>query len=264
MLVEQITSRQNPLVKRAIRIREGAEPGHMFVEGVRLAEEALDAGVAVEAFIHTQALAASERGAQLLERARAFRFRGAVVPESLLKTICDTTTPQGVAILAAQPLFVIEDLFAGESPLVVGLDGLQDPGNVGTILRSAEAAGASGVATTVGTAEPYGAKAVRASMGSAFRLPVVRRAPLLELARAIRERGGRVVATTSTAPMAYTSFDWRGPALLLVGGEGAGLSAEARALADAEVSIPLAGPVESLNAAMAATVILFEAARQRH
>jgi TrmH family RNA methyltransferase len=263
VLTEKITSRQNPLVKRAQRVRDGTEPGHMFIEGVRLVDEALAAGVAIEALIYTPELSSTDRGASLLARAARERFRGALVPEVLMHAICDVETPQGVVALAPHPRFELEELFAGDAPLVVALEALQDPGNVGTILRAAEAAGASGVAALQGTAEPYGPKALRASMGSVFRLPVLRRAALIELAAAAQAREIPVVAAALDGGTRYSDFDWTRPALLLVGNEGAGLSSDARALAIESVSIPLAPPVESLNAAIAAAVILFEAARQR-
>lgn len=263
MLTEQITSRQNPLVKRAQRARDGAEPGRMFVEGIRLIEEALAADVAIEALIYTLALGETERGRALLEHAARRRCRGALVPEQILRAICDVETPQGAIALAATPRFELGDLFDAERPLVVALDALQDPGNVGTILRAAEASGASGVAATPGTAEPYGAKALRASMGSAFRLPVARRVRVAAFAEEARTRGVALYAAAADGKSLYTEVDWSQPCAVLVGNEGAGLSPEARSAADATISIPLAAPVESLNAALAAAVVLFEAARVR-
>lgn len=263
MLTEQITSRQNPLIKRAQRIRAGDEPGHMFVEGLRLVEEAVTSGVAVEALVYTTECAKSERGRELLAKVARTHYRGALVPATVMKTICDVDTPQGMVALATHPQFEIADLWDGPASLVLALDALQDPGNVGTIVRAAEAAGASGVATAPGTAEPYGPKALRASMGSAFRLPIVRRAKLEKLAEAARSKGVRIVATAAEGGVPYAEVDWREPAVVLIGNEGAGLSPAALALATESVSIPLAPPVESLNAALAAGVILFEAARQR-
>lgn len=263
VLTETITSRQNPLIKRAQRIRRGAEPGHMFIDGSRLVEEAVASEIALEALIYTPEWAATERGAAVLERLALEQYRGALVPEQVLRAVCDVETPQGVIALAAQPVFGLEELFSDERPLVVALDALQDPGNVGTIVRAAEAAGASGVAVSPGTAEPYGPKALRASMGSAFRLPIARRTSVDEAVRAATERGLTVLATAVEGGTHYTDHDWRKPTLVLVGNEGAGLSPDTLALADRIVSIPLAPPVESLNAAVATAVMLFEAVRQR-
>jgi TrmH family RNA methyltransferase len=263
VLTEQITSRQNPLVKRATRIRAGDEPGYMFVEGSRLVDEAVASGVLIEALVYTAEYAATERGTALLDRFSRSKCRGALVPEQVMRAICDVETPQGVVALASHPVFQVEDLFEVRSPLVVVLDAVQDPGNVGTIVRAAEGAGASGVAATPGTAEPYAPKTLRASMGSAFRFPVARRADIAKVAAAARERDMQVLASTARGDTQYTEVDWTRPSLLLVGNEGAGLSPAALALAATTVSIPLVEPVESLNAAVATAVLLFEAARQR-
>jgi TrmH family RNA methyltransferase len=263
VLTEQITSRQNPLVKRAQRVRDGDEPGYMFVEGARLVEEAVASDIAIEAMIYTAEFAETERGRKLLAHPMLSHCRGAMVPMQIMRAIRDVETPQGIVALAPHPRFGVEDALAGPAPLAVALDTLQDPGNVGTIVRAAEAAGASGVLSTPTTAEPYGPKALRAAMGSAFRFPIVRRVRLADVAHAARDRGMRILATAANGATVYSDVDWRMPTLLLVGNEGAGLSKEATELADETVAVPLAPPVESLNAAVALAVILFEAARQR-
>jgi RNA methyltransferase, TrmH family len=262
VLTEQITSRQNPLIKRAQRIRTGTEPGHMFVEGVRLIEEALDAELPVEAIIYTPAISDDARGAALLDHVARKRFRGAVVPQRIMEAICDVESPQGAIAIVVQPRFEIDDVFAGGGPVVL-LEGLQDPGNVGAIVRAAEGAGASGLVTTPGTAEPYAPKALRASMGSAFRLPIARRVQLADVVRAARAREMAVVGSAANGTSRHTEPGLSTPFLLLVGNEGGGLSKSARTAADRTVSVPLSAPVESLNAAVATAVILFEAARQR-
>lgn len=263
MLTEQITSRQNPLIKRAQRIRDGEEPLHLFMEGARLVDEALQSEIHLEALIYTTVFSESERGEALLGRVARARVRGALVPEPIMRAVCDTESPQGVVALGGRPQFELDDVFGGDVPLVVVLDGLQDPGNVGTIVRAAEAAGASGVVTTPGTAEVYGPKALRASMGSAFRLPIVRRIPIDLVVDAFGKLDGVVVAASADGRVPYTGFDWTRPTLLVIGNEGAGLSSDALVAVTETVAIPLASPVESLNAGIAAAVILFEAARQR-
>jgi TrmH family RNA methyltransferase len=179
-----------------------------------------------------------------------------------MEAICDVESPQGAVALAVQPRFELEDVFASEGPVVL-METVQDPGNVGTIIRAADGAGATGAVAKPGTAEPYAPKALRASMGSAFRLPVARRVKLAEAVGAARAHGYVVMATAASGRVRYTDEDLRRPFLLLVGNEGAGLSPEALAAADRVISIPLAAAVESLNAAVAAAVVLFEAARQR-
>lgn len=263
VLTEQITSRQNPLIKRAQRIRIGAEPGHMFVEGLRLVEEAVESNVGIEAIVFTSEFQQSDRGGALIDRLAHEQYRGALVPDALMKSICAVESPQGVVALAAHPRFDVDDLFERPKPIAVALETLQDPGNVGTIIRATEAAGGSGVALSSGSAEPYSPKALRSSMGSAFRLPIARRVAPATMIEAAKERGLRVFATAPVGAELYTDIDWTGPSLLVIGNEGAGLSPESLALADTIVTIPLSHPVESLNAALAAAVILFEAMRQR-
>jgi TrmH family RNA methyltransferase len=234
----------------------------MFVEGVRLIEEAFEAGLQVEALVYTLSFADDDRGAALLEHVARRRCRGAVVPQRIMEAICDVESPQGAIALVFQPRFEIDDVFAGKGPVVL-LEGLQDPGNVGTIVRAAEGAGASGLVATPGTAEPYAPKALRASMGSAFRLPIARRVGLEDAVSAARTRRMAVIATAANGSTPYTEGDLGRRFLLVVGNEGSGLSDAARAAAHRTVSVPLAPPVESLNAATATAVILFEAARQR-
>ncbi len=263
MLTEQITSRQNPLVKRAQRVRAGQETGRLFVDGARLVEEAIVSGVALEALIYTTSFAESERGSALLDMVATTHCRGAHVPETVMKAVCDVETPQGIVALVAQPQFALSDVLGEPSPLIVVLDGLQDPGNVGSIVRAAEGAGASGVLTTLGTAEPYSPKAIRASMGSAFRLPIVRRVRLRPIAQRAKALGIQIYSSGAGDGVPYTEVNWRLPSLVVIGNEGAGVSDVASTMAAATVSIPMVEPVESLNAAVATGIMLFEAARQR-
>ena len=181
---------------------------------------------------------------------------------SLLSSLSEAETSQGLVALAERPRFSEEAIFAGR-PLVVVAVGIQDPGNLGGLLRSAEAAGATGAVLTEGTADPLSWKSLRGSMGSAFRLPHLRGLSSSEAIRRLRARSLRLVATAAAGGTPYTDFDWRGPVALLLGNEGAGLPESIRGAADAVVSIPLEGSVESLNVGVAAGLLLFEAARQR-
>src|SRR5262249_10325173 len=149
-----ITSRQNPLVKRFRRVRAGTERAHALVEGVRLVEEAIAAAVHFETVAFTSALESSERGAALLQALRKVPCRGALVSKQVMEAITDTEAPQGVAAIVSRPYYSLEDLFERKPDLLVIADGLQDPGNLGTIIRTAEAAGAAGVITTQHTVDP--------------------------------------------------------------------------------------------------------------
>lgn len=254
-----VQSRQNARVKelRAAFARPGkSESGLVAMEGEHLIAEALRSGLRlITVFFRT----GSER---LLERVTLLDEDVVELPGEVFDSAVLTEAPQGIAALVEAPEFRLEDVLAGANPLVVIAAGLQDPGNLGTLIRSAEAFGASGVIALPGTVSVWNAKALRASSGSAFRLPVVfiREA---EMFAALRERDVRVWATVPSEGLSIVEADFSRGSALLIGNEGSGLSAALLAQADGRVAIPCPGPVESLNAAVAASVVLYEAARQR-
>jgi RNA methyltransferase, TrmH family len=272
MLVEKITSRQNPLVKRFRRLRNGGERSLILIEGVKMIEEALAAGAHFESIAFTSDLEMTERGLVLQDELQRVPCRGALLSKQVMDYISDTETPQGVAAMVARPNFAISDLLATPSQLIVVADGIQDPGNVGTIIRTAEAAGANGVVALPGTASPFGAKAVRASMGSVLRLPVATGPSRDELISIFREKRLNLVVASpekyvpvdaSAKIRLYTEADYRSPTALIFGAEGSGVSEGLAAEASISIHIPMASGVESLNVATAASIVLYEAARQR-
>lgn len=254
-----ITSPQNERVRmvRALhRRRQRHRVRRFLAEGTRLIEDGLDAGVRPEIVFYTQELAETEVGHDLLVRLRDERVPIALVPPSLMAEMADTTTPQG--ILAVFPFVEWPDLPAFQFVLIA--DRVRDPGNLGTILRSALAAGVDQVWLAPGTVDAYSPKVVRAGMGTHFRLPI------LSLSWAEieeRGRGMQIVLADVRGDVAYTEVTWRWPVALIVGGEAEGASEEAFALAEQRVYIPMPGPAESLNVAVATGVILFEVARRR-
>ena len=262
---EMIRSRSNPLVQRLRALKEkgvrGGE-GLMLLEGGKLVAEALAAGVelvevaALARFGHTPAEARLVEGLA----AQAVPLRRMDV--RLLASLSELETSPGVLAIARRPEFEEATLFNGVALLIVAV-GLQNPGNVGGLLRSAEAAGATGAYLTEGAADPFSWKALRGSMGSAFRLPHVRGISARTALDRARGRGLQVVATDAHASSAYDAVDFRRPTALLFGAEGSGLAGELAASADRRVRIPMKTPVESLNVGVAAGVLLFEAARQR-
>ncbi|HEU4636988.1 MAG TPA: RNA methyltransferase, partial [Edaphobacter sp.] len=184
----------------------------------------------------------------------------------VFRSAVETRAPQGIAALVAPPKFGMADIFEQqEQPLIVVAAGLQDPGNLGTIIRSAEAFGASGVITTPGTVSAWNQKALRASVGSVFRMPVAT-ATSKEIAKAVDERGVRLfaaVGSTESGVLRAQEVSLTEPCAFLIGNEGAGLSPEWMELGAESITIPCPGPVESLNAAVAASLLLYEASRQR-
>lgn len=278
MLVEKIVSRQNPLVKRFRRVRAMGERQHVFLEGVRLIEDAITTGARFESVAFTGELQSSERGAVLLESLRRVQCRGALVSKQVMETIAGTETPQGVAAIVSRPYIELDDLFAASPDLLVIADGLQDPGNLGMIIRTAEAAGASGLITTRYTVDPFNDKAIRASMGSALRLPLVTGVARSEIAARCRDHKIKMIASRAAPACAQPMIedaaraetiklcgdvDMTVPIALIVGREATGISRTAAGEADEFVHIPMAQGVESLNVGAAAAILLYEAARQR-
>jgi TrmH family RNA methyltransferase len=256
-----IISRQNPLVKqlrRAFAQGEPTESGHVAVEGLRLIEEAIRSGLRLHAiFFSKSAVSRAER--LLLQVSK--NVEAVVLPDEVFAGAVATEHPQGVAAFVTPRRFELDAIVTPGALLLVAL-GIQDPGNLGTLLRSAEAFGANGVVLAEGTVGAFNSKVIRAAAGSLFRLPSVSVAfrgvlPLL------RSRGVRVIATTSHKGIPLPQADLTGGVAVLIGNEGAGISRDVLAKADERVVIPHSSEVESLNAGVAASIILYEAAKQR-
>jgi len=257
-----IRSRSNPLFRRFRTLKDKGADELCLIEGPRLLEEALASGIGLVEVAAAPRVEASERGARLLA---ALHARGTPVhrmAEGLVASLSEAEASQGLLALARRPSFDEAALYRA-TPLVVVAVGVQDPGNLGGLLRTAEAAGATGAYLTAGTADPFSWKAVRGSMGSAFRLPHVRGLTAEEALGRLRGHGLLVLATAADAEVAYDRADLRRPFALLLGSEAAGLPDELVRGADQRLAIPMRGPVESLNVGVAAGILLFEAARQR-
>jgi RNA methyltransferase, TrmH family len=279
---EVITSRDNKWLKLFRAALRGTGPRgdeRIGVEGPKLVEDALRSG------LEADALLVSESGERDAERILGVtgesetgipRSRVLRTTDKLFEGVAGTDAPQGVAALFRQRQWDLDDILRGagamreSSPLVIVLAAVQDPGNVGTILRSAEAFGATGAVATRGTADPWSPKTLRASAGSALRLPVLRGMAIPVLMAQLRIAGVKIYAATSEQSRSEsgnlefsTQADLREPAAIFVGNEGNGVPAEVMRSADATISIPTGGAVESLNAGIAASIVLYEAARQR-
>jgi RNA methyltransferase, TrmH family len=256
-----LSSPKNPHVKHLRSLmtsRQARRRERLFViEGVRLCEEALrsDAKIAVAVY-NPEQLGTTERGAALLLRLATIRSALPATPD-VVAAASDTVTPQGIVAAVAWP-----EIGATTRGVTLVLDAVQDPGNVGTLLRSAEATGVAQVVCTIGTADVYGPKVVRAAMGAHFRLPIVQDVSWSDVPTLLVE-ADHVYAAVAAATMPYYAADWRQPSALIVGNEANGVSDAGLAVATKQISIPMAAAVESLNAAIAGSVILFEAQRQR-
>jgi len=257
-----VTSRANPRVKQLRAAFAGharLSGGLVAIEGATLLQEALHCGLPIKTVFLSERLDAPAwlpRGVELMH-----------LTDEVFASVVDTRSPQGVAALLVPPTWQIEDAFRPDTtPLLLVAAGLQDPGNLGTLIRSAEAFGANAVLTTPGTVSEWNQKALRASAGSVFRVPVVS-VTSGEIAL-LKSRGVRLLAAVaddclSTKALRVAEAELHQPSAIMIGNEGAGLGEEWLQMAEAFVSIPMPGPVESLNAAVAGSVLLYEASRQR-
>lgn len=261
---EPIVSLQNPKVKQWAQLldKKGRDKqGAYLVEGVHLVQEALKSNAPIETLLYSV-----ERGVpaevELLLSSAATRFECNPVSEQVLAKCSDAQTPQPVIAVVAKAVHSPEQLLDVPDSLVVVVDGVQDPGNLGTIIRSADAVGASGVVLGAGTVDLYNPKTVRSTMGSLFHLPIAEAElpPLLTQAKA---RGIRLFNTSLQAKRTCYEADFTAATWFILGNEGKGVSPEVAAHVDEHVIIPMKGQAESLNVAMAATVLLFESMRQR-
>jgi TrmH family RNA methyltransferase len=255
-----ITSRQHAIV-RAFRAAARGDERSLLLDGWHLVQAASAARLAITRVAFSSDPTPAERALlSALERRGAALAR---VSPAVLRALSPVRAPSGVVALADRPSAAGAALTLPDPALVLALFGVQDPGNVGAVARAAEAGGATGLLADAATADPWSWKALRASMGSAFRLPVKR----VEAAPAIvarwRRQGLTVVAADPRGPTGLYDADLARPAVILLGGEGGGLPPEVLALASARVAIPMRPPVESLNVAVAAALLTYEAARQR-
>jgi RNA methyltransferase, TrmH family len=256
----RVESRQNARVKE---LRAGLSRGmrtahnHIAVEGLHLVQEAIKSGLNLDTVF------LQEGHEALLQQFPSGSAEVLILTEDVFLSATMTEHPQGVAALVGAPQFTVQTMFPtapGPAPLVVIAAGLQDPGNLGTLVRSAEAFGATGMILLPGTVSLWNAKTLRASSGSAFRLPVLALTANAAFTT-LRDQGVRIFA--AVARDGDSEADLRGPSALLVGNEGSGLPEAWIAQADARVTIPFTGAVESLNAAVAGSVLLYDAMRQR-
>ena len=266
-----ITSRQHRIV-RTFRSAAHGDGDLVLLDGWHLLHEAVDAQIPVVTVAVSDPLQehADRQLLQHLSQSQGTDGGASDVPAeivtvspSVMDALSPTRTPSGVVALARPRRASVKALTHPAPALVVLATDIQDPGNAGAIIRSAEAGGATGVWLTGASADPWGWKALRAAMGSTFRLPVVRTDAATEALETLREAGLTVVATTPDGASAMYDVDLRRPTVVMLGSEGRGLDARLIERSDHRISIPMSGPVESLNVAAAAAVLVYEARRQR-
>lgn len=263
----KITSRDNPRLKQAGKVRDGKVKNLIFVEGLRLAEEILRSDLQIEEVFVGENFAKNERSKQFSDRILERKILTVEVSESALASLVDTKNSQGVVLIAEKPKtgkFKIQASLEEkrQMPLVVLLHQINNPSNLGAILRTAEAVGAAGVILTKDSADVFSPKSLRGAMGAAFRLPMWKDAIFFEALDWAFKMNLTTVAADVKAEKSYLEIDWNEPRLLIFGSEAHGLNEKEIAEINETLKIPMENDVESLNLAVSCGVILFEARRR--
>jgi len=260
-----VSSSQNSLLKEYKRLQNSSQhrrkKGRIALEGPNLVRAALNKGLVPQVVFYTQDYYDSD-GRELLNDLPP-KVKQVILTPTLFNNIASTETPQAVAAISAYDYKDKDRAEDWAAKLVLVLDRVRDPGNMGTIIRTAAAVGVDIIFYTSGSADPYNPKVLRATAGSIFSVPVKLTGKPLMLLRRLKQKGLQVVASAVRSDCSYWSVDYRAPTVLLIGNETDGITEELSSEADFCVSIPLAEPVESLNAAVAAALMLYEVIRQR-
>lgn len=251
-------SRDNQFVKHALKLKQKKyrdEQGRFLIEGIRLIEEGIKEGL-VEYILYSSKLMETN-GAERIEHCGVKMYE---VSHDILKELCDTQTPQGAAAVAIKPEVAFDELQGG---FIIIADGIQDPGNLGTIVRTADAAGADGVILLKGTVDAYNSKTLRSTMGSVFHIPVICYENMEDLVDSLKKKGFSIYASSLEDSEIIYNCDFNGKIALVIGNEANGMPQEHIKLCTHKIKIPMVGRAESLNAASAAAIIIYEAVRQR-
>ncbi len=263
----KITSRDNPRLKHAGRVREGLIKDSIFVEGIRLAEEISRSNLQIYDVFFSESFINSARGQQFLLQHNSASL--VQVSDKIFGSLSDTKNAQGIVVICEKPFAdrssVESSLFAPKKlPLAVLLHNINNPANLGAILRSCEAVNVGGVIVTKNSADVFSPKALRGAMGASLRLPMWTEADFYEVLDWAKKKNLISLCADVNAEKSYLDFDWKKPHLLIFGSEAHGLNADERAKIDESLLIPMDNAVESLNLAVSCAVILFEAKRQLH
>ncbi|MCW8131661.1 MAG: RNA methyltransferase [Planctomycetota bacterium] len=259
-----VSSPQNDWVKEIVELRKDGEARRerqrFFLEGRKAVEAALEAdGAAIHELVYCEHLWRDESWGGVVEKARAQDVPLVRVSKDVFRKLADVMEPQGLAAVVKMAAWTLEDLLAKPDALIVVACGIQDPGNLGTIVRSLEACGGAGLVSLENTADAYNAKVIRSTAAALLSLPIVR-AKTGDFLKEAARRKLRLAATAAADGVAYKAFDWKKrPLALCIGSEGEGLPVAVEQACGERVTIPMRGRAESLNAAVAASILLFEA-----
>ncbi|HUJ17665.1 MAG TPA: RNA methyltransferase [Nitrospirota bacterium] len=260
-----LTGKDNATIRRLRSLQQHKfrkKEKTFLIEGVKMVEEALRDDAGVTMVVAAPSLV-QHHGRGLIKLAERRQVDIVWIAENLMQSVSESITPQPVLAVVRMRNHLEESLLGGAAGLIVVAYQLQDPGNLGTIIRTVEAAGASGLAVTPNTVDPYNAKTIRASMGSILRVPVVLVQDMAGFVQSCRRKGFQTAATVLAGGRTHFETDLRKPTVVIVGQEGAGLPKDMMADIDLHIRIPMTETIDSLNVATAAAVILYEAVRQR-
>lgn len=255
-----ITSASNAQIKNLIQLQKKGkarrEQDVFVAEGIKMYREA--PRELIEKIYISRSFSERKECAGILEGGKA-----EIVEDRVFQSAADTKTPQGILAVIRRQHYSLQQVLAGDMPLILILENLQDPGNLGTILRTGEGAGVTGVIMSADTVDIYNPKTIRSTMGSVYRVPFCYVQDMDAAMETVKKRGIVTYAAHLKGTQAYDAFDYRGGCGFMIGNEGNGLTDELANRADAYVRIPMCGRVESLNAAVASSILMYEAFRQR-
>lgn len=258
--METITSPSNQKVKKVVELRDHAKARRrdklFIIEGARMFEETPEE--AIELAFVTEDFIKNPVNRKKSEAVNAYR-----VSDEIFKKISDTVTPQGVLCVVKQPEYSLDSILNNKDAFILCLENIQDPGNLGTMIRTAEGAGISGVIMSGDTTDIFGSKVIRSTMGAIFRVPFAVTKDFVSVIGCMKEKGIKVHAAALGTDTDYTKADYKGATAVLIGNEGNGLTKASIEASGDIVTIPMEGQLESLNAAISSAIIMYEAKRQR-
>ncbi|MCX8129128.1 MAG: 23S rRNA (guanosine(2251)-2'-O)-methyltransferase RlmB [Clostridia bacterium] len=261
-----ISSNQNSIIKelKSLKTKKYREEKKLyFIEGTRFVEEALKEKMNIAYILFSEKYLDSDDGKQISSIAHLMGYRLYLLPDKLFREISDTENPQGVMAVIKMKMFELEEILSEKCNFLIVLDSIQDPGNMGTIIRTADAAGASGIIMSKGCVDLYNPKVLRSTMGSIFHLPVCFSSDITEDILLLKSRGVKICAAHLKGEVDYYDVsEWDNTAII-IGNEANGICDEVASSADLLVKIPMAGRAESLNASVAAGLLIYEALRNR-
>lgn len=264
--MKEITSSSNPIlkeVKSLYKKKERYNRGLFLIEGVKIVEECIHSNGNISYILISDDLLNSTGGGELFELIQKKRYETIHVSANLLREVADTENPQGILAVVKINSTSIEQILKVENKFIIILDGLQDPGNLGTIIRTADAFKSSGVIMTEGCVDVYNPKVIRSTMGSIFHVPTFYTDNKIEFVNTLRDEGVEVYTTSLEGENYIYEVDFKKDFAIVIGNEANGVSKELMSLANCLIKIPMRGKAESLNAAIATSIIMYEAARQR-